>query len=539
MRFVRMAMLVAAAGLAGCGDGPICPSDVFVVIQTARVVTDADPVTEGVQAQIPIRTSLAEGEEVTLAIVEDDEVTSSSTLAVDAAGNAVFVVDITSATLTLRAAIETPCGSDTDEVTLETTELSSCVIAVAPPPQSNEHYAPALVLTAASDPDPATSAHEATIAVSTRVGWTVELVENDAIVAVAVADGDGIARFARAFSPGDLAVEAFCHDAIDYAESPRAVVHVDTQRPSCAITDPLVGTTITPGRDGDPADGIQLAVTAAVVGDDVEGEPVELTVLAPDGTSTTTPGTNVAANASTATVTLAPSTSPATYEFALLARDHAGNACTAEAEYFAVTDGCDIAIAAPIATVITDANANGVDGSQVDLEIIADPACAGQPVTATCAGSTTAPLPVSGTLTLRTTICAASPCELERACSATIVNAAGRATSDVRTIAFDTQGPSVALELIAPAVGCNVQLTPASDTNPTQAGVQIVARVASPAAAQRRLELRNTDGTATFNAANDVSLTVVRGLNRLFGIALDEHGNTTTTASCNVTLNTP
>jgi hypothetical protein len=524
---------------AGCGDGPICPSDVFVVIQTARVVTDIDPVAEGVQAEVPVRTSLAEGEPVTLSLLDGTQVTSSSTVQVDAAGNAVFVVDIPSASLTVRAAIDTPCGTDLDEVTLETSELSSCVVAIAPQPQPNEHYAPAWVLAASTDPDPTTSVHEAAIQVLTRVGWTVELVEDDAIVAVAVADADGIARFDRAFSPGELAVEAFCHDSLDYAESARTALVVDTQRPTCTISDPLVGTTITPGLDSDPAEGIQLVITAKVVGDDVESEAVELTVMAPDGTSTVTPGTNVSGNTSTVTPTLAPTTSPATYEFSLLARDHAGNTCAYDAEYFAVTDGCEIEIVAPTATVTTDANGNAADGSQVDLQITADPACAGRTVTATCAGSATAPLPVDGMLTLRTTICASAPCEIQRACSATITTEAGRATSDVRAIRFDTQGPNVNLELIAPAVGCSVQLTPASDTNPTQAGVQIVARVGSPAAAQRRLELRNTDGTATFNATNDVSLTVVPGLNRLFGIALDEFGNSSSTASCNVTLNTP
>jgi hypothetical protein len=523
--------------VAGCGDGPICPSDVFVVIQTARVVADADPGADGVQAEVPVRTSLAEGGEVTLSVVEGDQVTSTTTATVDAAGNAMFVVDIPSASLVVRAEIETECGSDRDEVTLETSELSSCVLAIAPQPQPNEYYAPAWVLAAATDPDPTTSAHEAVIQVLTRVGWTVELVENDAIVAIGVADADGIARFDRAFSPGELAVEAFCHDALDYAESARAALVVDTQRPSCAITDPLVGTTITPGLDSDPADGIQLVVNADIVGDDVEAEPVELTVLDPDGTSTTLPAANVTGNASTVTATLAPLTSPATYEFSLVARDHAGNTCTFDGEYFAVTDGCEIALT-PMATVTADANANGADGSQVDLQITADPACAGRPVIATCAGTTTAPLPASGMLTIRTTICASSPCEVQHACSATITTAAGRATSDVETISFDTQGPGVTLELVAPAVGCGVQLTPASDTNPTQAGVQIVARVGSPAAAQRRLMLQNTGGTATFNATSDVSLTVVRGLNRLFGIALDEHGNTSASASCNVTLNT-
>ena len=231
MGFLRSPIaLGAVAVLAGCGDGPICPADIFVLIQTARVVTDVDPGAEGVQAEVPVRTSLAEGEEVTLSLLAGGQVTSTTTAPVDSAGNAVFVVDIPSATLTLRAEIDTPCGTDSDEVTLETSELSTCALAIAPQPQPNEHYAPRWVLTTASDPDPTTSAHEASVQILTRVGWTVELVENDAIVAVAVADADGIARFSRAFAPGELAVEAFCHDALDYAESARTALQIDTQR---------------------------------------------------------------------------------------------------------------------------------------------------------------------------------------------------------------------------------------------------------------------------------------------------------------------
>ncbi|MBX3154676.1 MAG: hypothetical protein KF773_01665 [Deltaproteobacteria bacterium] len=63
-----LGVVVCALVAVGCGDAPICASEVFVAIQTSQIVTDVDAVAMGVQTDVNVRTSAREGELVTLAV---------------------------------------------------------------------------------------------------------------------------------------------------------------------------------------------------------------------------------------------------------------------------------------------------------------------------------------------------------------------------------------------------------------------------------------------------------------------------------------
>src|SRR5678815_6002427 len=74
----------------GCGDPPLCPSDVFVAIQESAL-GDVDSATPGTQTDVHIRTSLREGELVTLEVIDNKgAVTSVTSAPVDASGNVTF-----------------------------------------------------------------------------------------------------------------------------------------------------------------------------------------------------------------------------------------------------------------------------------------------------------------------------------------------------------------------------------------------------------------------------------------------------------------
>ena len=61
-------LAVLSCALAVACDDPVCPSEVFVAIQTSQVVVDSDAVAPGIQTSVRVRTSLDEGEQVTLEI---------------------------------------------------------------------------------------------------------------------------------------------------------------------------------------------------------------------------------------------------------------------------------------------------------------------------------------------------------------------------------------------------------------------------------------------------------------------------------------
>src|SRR5688500_18527789 len=93
---LRALLLVAAVGAvaaAGCGDGPICQSEVLVIIQSPSgpVLEDANLVEDGVQTDVRVRSTFGAGVEILLEVLDrDGDVLSTSTAETDENGDVVF-----------------------------------------------------------------------------------------------------------------------------------------------------------------------------------------------------------------------------------------------------------------------------------------------------------------------------------------------------------------------------------------------------------------------------------------------------------------
>ena len=545
-RRVNCWLLVALA--AGCDDRIACPGPIAVVIQTptAAVVDDRDQVRAGVQTDVRVRTTLAEGARVELEVATPSgEVVGTASGEVDASG----AVTLEGVTLPVPRAVlratgaDDLCGSGEDEVTVDVLAGSECALAVTPAPRPNAFYAPLAVLTAADDMHPAPGL-QATLAVTARAGADVELFEAiggiERSVGAYVADARGVVETPHTFADGTVSLRAVCRGGGETAASSSAAFIVDTAAPSCGFIAPFPGSSITPAYDGngDPADGVQLAIAAQVAGADVQGEPVTVTITPVGGAPQVIAASPVdAAGAATASATLQPATTPAGFEFTLAARDHAGNACAQTAAYEVVYGGCEIAVIAPGGPVIADADGNPGNGSQVDVILQVDAACAGRTMTSDCgANDPSGVVPASGALVLRVDACPTSPCELALPCAFHVTTAAGLMTSSAAMIAFDDQGPPVTVDVVQPVLACGAIVTPATDQDPGLAGVQVVARVASAGAVTRALELTNALGTTSAEAAADVAVTLAPGVNQLVGVGFDALGNRGQSAGCDLTF---
>ncbi|MBA3538758.1 MAG: hypothetical protein H0T79_03955 [Deltaproteobacteria bacterium] len=538
-------VIALGSGLVACGDPLLCKSDVFVALQTTDITTDFDTA-PGVQGDLRIRTSLTEGEIVEITILDaDGHVSSTSSAAVDALGNATIRATFPLPRVTVRARAVSLCGEGRDEVTIDVLPGIGCELALDPPPQVNEFYAPLGVLPWSADANLDEPGFQATVKVATRADWVVDLFVTSSVGEVPMGSAPalgGIAALAVTLPEGQIGVRAVCHGRREGSEQAASLVSsaiVDSVQPTCDLTDPAPGMTITPALDLDhnTANGLQLAVAMHIAGADVDGETFDLAVTPTGGSSTMVAGI-VAGNVGMVNVTLAPPTNPATFEFVLSGHDRAGNTCTATHEYEVELEGCDIAITSPTTTVTADADGLAANGAQVDVGVRVAAACVGQTVTSSCGGSSpSAVVPASGTVVLRAHVCATSPCEVQTACTVEVSTAAGVQTSASTTIAFDNLGPAVLVEVIQSPLACGSQITSASDANPNVAGVQIATRVtAAGVVTARRLELMTTSGATTFNASNDVVITLASGLNRLIGIATDELGNIGRSATCALTL---
>lgn len=548
----RDAFIVAAGlalGLAGCGDPPLCASDVFVVIQEPSVVVtgDGSPATPGVQATVRVRTSLAEGERVALDVgPPGGPAAAAGEQAVDADGVATFtMVTLPTPAAAVHALARGRCGEGEDRVEVQVSGAASCDLTVTPAPAAVPYYAPIGVLAAARDPDPATPGLQGALVVATGPGWGVELFLADAAgersLGAVPATAAGAALWPLALPDGRLAVRAVCRGpAGEVAASATTTFVVDTTPPACELRAPLPGSTITPSydADGDLANGVQLALGGAVAGADTAGEPATFTITPNGQAPTTVAGTAVDdLGGTTAAATLAPAATPATYELAVAGRDHAGNACASTATYAVVYDGCELHVDAPTAPVTVDADGDPADGAQVDVALSVGEACVGRTVTSDCgANRPSGVVPASGALVLRVDACATSPCEASSICTFRVRTVDGIETSTSAVIAYDDRPPAVAVGVVQPALACGAQATPADDADPSTAGVQVVARVDAPGAATRALEVTAAGATTSLDASADVTVTLAPGRNALVGVAADALGNTARTAACAVTL---
>ncbi|MGE0550284.1 MAG: integrin alpha [Kofleriaceae bacterium] len=540
------AFAIGSVLFGGCGDPPLCQSEVFVALQISQIGTDVDAVAEGVQADIRVRTSLPNGTEVTLEALDSaGAVTTTTTAAVDAHGNAMFAaVTVPTPTTTLRASVHTVCGDGSDELTVDVVAGAGCDLALTPTPEASEFYAPLRVLSTQTDPDPNNPGYQLTALVTALPGWDVTLFAtsggSERVLETKLAGSNGVAAFAQTFGDGQVALRASCSGAGNTTASLTQTVLVDISPPTCAFTSPAPGTTITPAFDdnNDLSDGVQLSVDAHVAGSDVDGEPVALMITPEGGTTVAVTASAVDAGGNTsADAALAPDTTPATFVFQLNARDHAGNSCTTVQSYDVIYDGCAISIISPTTAVTSDADANATNGSQVDVTVHVAEACVGRSVTSTCgSNSPSETVPAGGVVTLQVDACATSPCEAMVPCTVRVSTTSGVETQASTTIEFDDQGPDVSLQLVAPALACGAQITPAMDAVPAVDGVQLIARVSSADAATKSLRVINGNGTTNLNAAGDVTVTLAPGVNTMIGVGLDANGNSGESAGCAVTL---
>ena len=527
-----------------CSDPPLCESDVVVVIRspTSSVTSDLDAVATGVQTPVEVRTNLLAGTSIQLDILDASQtVVGTESASVDATGVASFAsVTVPSPTVTLRATGTDLCGIGQDSVTLDVTAGVGCDITLSPQPAANAFYAPLAVFAAAADPDPVAAGFQVTLAVATHPGWTVELFETTATgeqqLGSLVADATGRLSIVETLLDGEVGLRASCRGGEGTADSPTTTVIVDTTPPTCAVTVPAPGTTITPSLDldHDLSNGVQLGVEVHVTGNDVAGEVATL-VIDPGSTPVSLPVVD-ATGTTAGTTTLAPATTPATFMFELDARDHAGNTCSTTTAYDVAFDGCAIAVVSPVLPVTADADLDASNGSQLDVVLAVDPACAGRTVTSSCGiNSPTGTVAGDGSLSLRVDACATSPCQTTDACTFTLTNAIGVQTSVGATLVFDDQGPQVTVGVVAPPLPCGSSVTAGADVDPNTEGVQVTARVTADAASET-LRVTNFTGVTSFDASHDVTLTLSGGANTLVGIAADSLGNLGQSSACTISL---
>jgi len=466
-RILTSLLWAAAFFGGGCGDPPLCQSDVFVAFEQTFISTDADTAAPGVQTDLHIRTSLQAGDVVTLEVLGTDGTSLGTTEAPAAAdGSVVFTgVSVPAPRVVLRATGRGTCGEGRDEITVDVFAGAECSVLLTPAPEVNAYYGPLGVLSTKSDPDPATPGYQTSVRVMTHPGFRAEIFQTTAgeqSLGVVTAGSDGVATLPVTLLDGQVELRATCRGAGAQLASPATTVFVDTTPPTCALVAPAPGTEITPAQDADqdPANGLQLAVAAHADGADVAGEPVALTITPTDGASITVAAADVdgtGTSTAAASVPLAPI--PAVLDVSFAMHDHAGNLCTATATYGVVYKGCAIAVTSPSAPVTHDLDGNGANGSQVDVTLAVDPACAGRTVTSTCGSSSpSGTVGPDGLVTLRADICATSPCQIEVGCAFRVTAPSGLETEADVAIVFDDHVPVT--DLAAAAVDRqHVQLT--------------------------------------------------------------------------------
>ena len=104
-----------------CGDPPLCQREAFVAFGQTVIASDVDGSAPGIQTDVHVRTSLQEGDRVTLEVVAPDGSTLSVVeRPVAADGSAVFArVSVPAPRVTLRATGRGVCGVGHDELTVD------------------------------------------------------------------------------------------------------------------------------------------------------------------------------------------------------------------------------------------------------------------------------------------------------------------------------------------------------------------------------------------------------------------------------------
>jgi hypothetical protein len=512
-----------------------------VVIQspTAVIALDGDAKAAGIQTDVQVRSTLLPNEEIELIVLDaiGAEV-GRRTLPASAGGMTVFAgVTMPLPHASLRVTASSTCGLAGDAAEVDVIAGTGCDLVLTPMPQAVQAY-PAGVLNVALDPEPA-SGFQASLAVTTRTGFAVELLANkgsgEQMVAQVNADNLGIARFAQSLVDGPVSFRAVCKSpGNELVPSAAVTAQVDITPPTCDIANPAPGSTITPDMDldNDLSNGVQLVLEAQVAGGDATGEPAELIVASTAGAISVQMSPVDPQGVSTAAVTFP---LPGTYDLVLVGRDRAGNPCESSHTYNVSYDGCSINVVAPTSTVTADADGIPANGSQADIQVAVSSLCEGRTVTGACGLTPLSGTVTGGALLLHANLCGTSPCEAQALCTFSVTSPAGVQTQTTTTIAFDDLGPTVSVAVIQPQLACGSQITPTTDVDPVTPGVQVTARVTSSGLVPK-LTLTNSGGTSTVSATSDATVTLASGLNLLTGGAEDAYGNHGQSAACTLSL---
>lgn len=287
VRLLGRALVLAGLAVAapGCGDGPICASDLALFITSPD---DGTTFRMGEQATVDVmvRTNLNAGELVELRMFADFGIEFRYTGRVDDAGVASFpFLSLFPGPLRFEAKGYTAqCGTVEDVVEVDVLVGSSCLLATSEAPAYNPHYDPLPVLDISRDTNLLTDGLQADVDVWTLPFYQVELTVVDLETGLTTSagvrdtDGGGLARYTLTVPEGAQALEARCYalDGSDESVSERLSAYVDTVAPSCLLLSPDPSITLTPAddADGDPSNGMQIEIEGLV--EDWDGDVVPL-----------------------------------------------------------------------------------------------------------------------------------------------------------------------------------------------------------------------------------------------------------------------
>lgn len=552
---------------AGCGDGPICPSELVMVIQspadgsTLSEATDDDPIAAGVQTSVAVRSNFDSGAEMTLTVTDDlTGAVSLHEATADANGTASFSdITLPSGPVTLFAEGASDCGTANDESKVDVVTDSICTLTIVEGPIENSFYAPIPVLNSATDSDAALPNFQANFDVQSAPGFQVEVfvldvdVGSEASIGTGTADADGVASFQATLAQGRQVVRATCVLNGASAASATNTVQVDTIVPACSLTNPTEGVTITPDfdEDADDLNGIQMTWSGSVDDGDENDTEGERAGFFRD--STEFDGRVIDEDGNSDTV-LAEFTAPGSYALAFSTQDHAANTCISGFTTDVIMDGCAIAIEQPSGagsasgTFIADSDGNDANGLQANVVVQVGTECAGLDVFVDCGlGESSATAPGDGaTQVTDVTIDSSAASEGSVACTARVVNSADFTTTNQATLSYDTLAPGVVLSFVDPVglrCGDTIVFGLANDVNGNLAdGFQIEATFLSGPAEELEFRLVNSscaapDGCITANSGvGGTLLTLELGNNDIRAIARDVLGNEATSPACNIAL---
>ncbi len=553
-----LALLTTAGIATACGDGPTCPSEIVVVFQSPVAdgnlsnANDSDATKAGIQSDVIVRSNLTSGDDFVLTVTTADNAVEQIEATSNADGDVTFegvTFPAGAITLSVTGTSDDGCGSGSDELSVTVITEAACDLSIAEGPIDVEYFAPIPVLNSTNDSDNGLPNFQANIVVASGAGFDVEVFVLDVASGTEASLGTmpataGSASFSATLAQGVQAIRATCSSGGVNEASATNTVRVDTVVPTCELTTPATGVTVTPDddTDGDIGNGIQMTWTGTVddgTEDDTEGEDasffrdsLEFDALPIDASG---------ASASE----LAEFTSPGTFAVSFATQDHAGNPCTAGFDVPVILDGCAISIDAPVATVTADSDGNAGNGMQANFTVTVDTECVGDTVFVDCGqGESSSVAPVGGVTTIsNVTLDASATSEGDADCVARVINSDNFQTSDTRNVVWDTEAPSVSLSLLVPSsLDCGETLarTIANDADGNLAnGFQITVAVVSPFAATRDVDVTNSAGVTTTpapDAFTQFDVELLPGVNDVVARVSDMFGNVATTGGCEIRL---